>query len=66
MTRVDVRVVHEGRGGYVEVGGRRYAIEHVGGGRFCIHLVGKGREQDRVALEQLLREEPAKWVLEVK
>ena len=34
----EIKVVHEGRGGYVELEGRRYTIDHVEGGCFCIHF----------------------------
>jgi len=36
--REAVSVVHQGRGGHVELEGRRYAIEHVQDGGFCIHF----------------------------
>lgn len=62
------RVVHEGRGGYVEIGGRRYPIEHVEGGRFVIHFPAGHRHarraEDRAALERLARSDPARWVVE--
>ena len=62
-----MRVVHEGRGGYVEVDGRRYAIEHVEGGRFCVHFPGGQRhawlEDDRAALEGLVASAPGTWSL---
>lgn len=31
-------VVHQGRGGYVEIDGKQYAIEMIAGGQFCIHF----------------------------
>jgi hypothetical protein len=63
MYRVgSVTVVHEGRGGYVEVDGRRYAIEHIEGGRFCIQRPSR-HASDREALEALCRSEPEKWSL---
>lgn len=33
-----VKIVHHGRGGYVELDGVRYTIDHVAGGVFCIHF----------------------------
>lgn len=63
-----MRVVHEGRGGYVEIEERRYPIEMAEGGRFCIHFSGAGRneswQQDLAALEELVRQEPEKWAIE--
>ena len=64
-----MHIVHEGRGGYIEMDDRRYSIEHVEGGRFCIHFrVGKRHEnhdQHLATLEQLVREQPDKWALEL-
>ena len=41
-----IKTVHEGRGGYVELEGVRYTIDHVAEGCFCIHFPsGKVREQ---------------------
>ena len=61
-------VVHEGRGGYVSVGGRRDPIEHVEGGRFVIEFPSGHRHperaDDRAALERLVRSDPARWALE--
>jgi hypothetical protein len=63
-----VTVVHEGRGGYVEVDGRRYVIEHVEGGHFCIHFPSghrtRKRGSDLEALEALCRSEPEKWSID--
>jgi hypothetical protein len=63
-----VTVVHEGRGGYVEVDGRRYVIEHVQGGRFCIHVPSGRRTRERAsdleALEALCRSESEKWSID--
>lgn len=68
MTESEVTIVHEGRGGYVEVGGRRYALEHVEGGRFLIHFPSgnrtSARASDLEALEALCRAEPARWRIE--
>ncbi|NRR28660.1 hypothetical protein HSX11_00365 [Oxalobacteraceae bacterium] len=33
-----MQIVHEGRGGYVELAGHRFNIEHVDAGHFCISL----------------------------
>jgi hypothetical protein len=63
-----VTVVHEGRGGYVEVDGRRYVIEHVEGGHFCIHVTSGRRTRQRAsdleALEALRKSEPEKWSID--
>lgn len=34
----DIKTVHEGRGGYVEIESTRYTIDHVEAGIFCIHF----------------------------
>jgi len=63
-----MRIVHEGRGGHIELDGRRYAIEHVEGGRFCIHFPSGNRHahraRDRGALERLVRDDPTKWTID--
>jgi hypothetical protein len=63
-----MRVVHEGRGGYIEIEDKRYVIEHVEGGRFCVHFPSGHRhaqlEEHLEALRQLVREEPTKWAIE--
>lgn len=38
-------VVHEGRGGYVELDGYRYTIDHVEAGCFCIHFPSGNRHK---------------------
>ncbi len=56
-----MRVVHEGRGGYIEIDDKRYPIELVERGHFSIHYV-KGRNPKHAkhleALERLVREQP--------
>jgi hypothetical protein len=63
-----MRVVHEGRGGYVEFDDVRYPIEHVEGGCFAIHFPAGHRHAKvsahRHALEALAQSDPAKWSLE--
>jgi len=63
-----MRIVHEGRGGYIEIDGTRYVIEHVEGGRFCIYCPIGRRHARRAAhleqLRQLVRDEPTKWALD--
>lgn len=63
-----MRIVHEGRGGYIELGDKRYVIEHVEGGRFAIHFPSghrhAGRAADLKALRRLVREQPATWALD--
>jgi hypothetical protein len=65
---VTTKIVHEGRGGYVEIDDRRYPIEHVEGGRFAIAFPAghrhAGRAHDREALEALVAAEPEKWTLD--
>lgn len=64
----EVEIVHEGRGGYVEVDGRRYAIEHIEDGRFLIHYPSGHRTRMRAAdlerLEALAKREPDRWSIE--
>ncbi len=61
------RVVHEGRGGYVELEGTRYPMEHVGEGRFEIHFPNGQRHarlaEHRAALERLVRIEKERFAL---
>jgi len=63
-----LKIVHEGRGGYIEIGGHRYVIEHVEGGRFCIHFPSgnrtRAREVHLIALQALCNAEPDSWALE--
>jgi hypothetical protein len=55
------RIVHQGRGGYIEIDGERYAIEHVEGGRFCIHVPNGAAHLD--ALQLLVDQDPMTWTL---
>ena len=61
-------IVHEGRGGYIDMDGCRYPIEHIEGGRFCIHFPSGQRHAHRdahlLALQQRVLAEPEKWALE--
>ena len=63
-----MRIVHEGRGGYIELDDRQYPIEHVEGGRFSIHYAAGKRPvpEHLAALQQLVDAEPDKWALEMK
>jgi len=67
LTRA-MRIVHEGRGGYIEIDGKRYVIELVEGGRFCIHYPSGHRHAKRgahlEALRQLVRDEPTRWAID--
>lgn len=61
------RIVHEGRGGHVEIEGCRYPIEMFEGGRFCIHFPCGQRHPRRAlhlaALKRLAQaRQPAWWV----
>jgi hypothetical protein len=64
----DVRIIHEGRGGYIEIDGRRYPIELVEGGQFAIHFPrgrrARGLAEDRAQLDALVAREPEKWAIE--
>ena len=61
-----MRIVHEGRGGYIELDDRRYPIEHIEGGRFSIHYpAGKRANPEHLsALQHLVDSEPDKWAVE--
>ena len=58
------KVVHVGRGGWIEIERRRYPIEHVEGGRFAITFPAGHGPRDRAALEALVKAEPDKWAIE--
>lgn len=60
----DAVVVHEGRGGHVAVGPRRYDLEHVEGGRFAIHVPARAPRDDVDALRALVRRERGRFTLE--
>lgn len=60
-----MRIVHEGRGGYLELEGVRYPIEHVEGGRFAIHVTAGLPAGHRAALDALIASEPDRWALDV-
>lgn len=68
MTLLATKVVHEGRGGYVEVDGYRYPIEHIEGGRFAIHFPAGNRSRKRDehhrALIALCESAPERWFIE--
>jgi len=63
-----MRIVHEGRGGYIELDDARYPIEHVEGGRFCVCFPAGHRHArlaaHRAALEALVAAEPARWAID--
>jgi len=62
-----IKTVHEGRGGYVELGGVRYTIDHVEGGVFCIHFPSGNKHPDpaahRDALIAFAKSHDPKWYL---
>lgn len=59
-----MRIVHEGRGGYIELDDARYPIEHVAAGCFVIHAPARAPGAHREALQALVRAEPQKWSLD--
>jgi len=63
-----VRIVHQGRGGHVEIEGARYPIDHVSEGRFVIQFPAGNRhprrDAHRAALAALVADDPEKWALE--
>jgi hypothetical protein len=58
-----MKVVHQGRGGYIQIDATRYDIEHIEGGRFSIRFHGCNDEHRR-AIEALIASEPDKWWLD--
>ncbi|MEZ5986112.1 MAG: hypothetical protein R3B94_09190 [Hyphomonas sp.] len=42
----EIKIVHEGRAGYVELEGYQYTIDHVEAGCFCIHFPSGNRHKD--------------------
>jgi hypothetical protein len=68
MDFANIKVVHEGRGGYVEYQGYKYYIELVGAGHFCIGFPSGNRHKYMQQHLDLLKEyaqsrEPA-WYVE--
>ena len=63
-----IAIVHEGRGGYVELEGYRYCIEMFAGGHFSIHFPNGNRHNRLQAhLEQLSEfaaQQDPKWAVE--
>jgi hypothetical protein len=61
-------VVHQGRGGYVEIDGKQYAIEMFPGGQFCIHFPcghHHSKLKDHlVALMTLAESKNPKWFID--
>lgn len=68
MKKIDqITVVHEGRGGYVEVEGYRYPIALEEGGRFTIFFSGRGRKAEHLPLlEQFCQAQNPPWAVEKK
>ncbi len=61
-------VVHQGRGGYIEVSNYRFEIEMQGGEpHFCVYfprrLLDKSLKNAREEIESLVNQEPEKWEL---
>lgn len=63
-----ITVVHEGRGGYVELDGARYPIDHVAEGCFCIHFPAGNRHANLQAhleaLNAFAEARSPKWYIE--
>ena len=61
-------IVHEGRGGYIEIDGYHYCIEHIGDGRFCIHFPSQNRhsklQQHLDAMTHLALSQDPTWYVE--
>lgn len=58
------QIVHEGRGGHLEIEGRRYPIEHVAEGRFSVHVPARAPVRHRAAIDALIAAEPDRWARE--
>lgn len=58
-----IRIVHEGRGGHVQLDDARYPIEHVGDGRFVVHVPARAPRSHREALAAMVASEPDRWSL---
>ena len=64
---LELEIVHEGRGGHVDVDGARYPIEHLEEGRFSIAFPAGNRRDLRAHLDRLVRlvaEQPGRWTIE--
>ena len=63
-----MNIVHEGRCGHIDIGGRHYNIEHIEGGLFAIHFQcghrHRGRDADLTTLLALVQSDPHRWMLE--
>lgn len=46
LEQAKIKVVHEGRGGYLVLNGSRYPIDHVAGGSFEIHFPAGNRHRN--------------------
>ncbi len=64
----DIKLVHNGRSGYVEYAGQQYVIEQVGAGHFCIHFPSGNRhnklQQHLDALRTFARAQTPEWYVE--
>jgi hypothetical protein len=61
-----VKVIHQGRGGYVEYKNQKFSIEHVNEGHFCIHFQ-KNESQTSKCLAELKKfadSQVPKWYVE--
>ena len=63
-----MNVVHQGRGGYIEIDGCQYPIELLQGGHFCILFPNKQRhrnsQQHLDALAAFARAQQPAWSVE--
>lgn len=65
---IDPKIVHQGRGGYIEVDGFKYQIEHIHDGHFCIHFPS-GNRHDKLGdhfkeLEKIAQAHAPQWYIE--
>lgn len=63
-----MNVVYRGRGGYVELDGKKYSIELVNNGSFCISFPDGNRhsklQQHLEILTEFIEKEKPKWYIE--
>ncbi|MGB0496688.1 MAG: hypothetical protein ACPGJI_10045 [Kangiellaceae bacterium] len=65
---MNINIVHQGRGGYIEVGNYHFEIEmQVGEPHFCIYFPRRSLDRSlnsvQKEIEALIAEEPEKWEL---
>lgn len=62
-----MKVIHQGRGGYIELEYQRYQIEHIEAGHFCIHFPSGNRTHPArhlAALIEFAKAQDPEWHVE--